>query len=138
MKFKIIYEDRTGKKYEDEQVFEFPNSSEDKFQGSAIRKAVLLTRYINFMKVFVMDIASHKTSPTVNTINGIPVPGSFEDSKQHTLGKLSPEYHALFDKFVAYFSSEADVLGDPTLINELELIQKIKKLDKKKNRGKTL
>jgi len=125
------YKDRTGRSYGDVYDFQFPSSQEELFQGSAVRKAVLLTRYVNFMKNFIRDSLNQPGVSPVPVImdekNGIPIPGepSKETSKCAKIQPLSPAYKELFTKFITYFEKEADILQDKTLLQELALAQDI-------------
>jgi len=47
--------------------------------------------------------------------------------------KLTPEFNALFEKFYAYFTSEADKLGDGDLVKELDILNKIKNNSEKQS-----
>jgi len=131
IKFRTSYNDRDDNRYKEEEVFEFPKSdgTKDVFQGSAVRKAVLLTRYVNFMRYFALDVYQRKDSPTVNAVNGIPVPPIETNNYTHSpvIPKLSPERLEMINKFINYFSSEADALGDLDLTKELTILNKVLK-----------
>jgi len=124
------------KKYNDEQCFEFPQITDgETFQGSAVRKAVLITRYVNFMRNFVVDVLEKHETPTVNSKNGIALPPlNYNKSlKNGKMTKLTPEFNPLFEKFYAYFTSEADKLGDGDLVKELDILNKIKNNSEKQS-----
>jgi len=124
----------TEKKYNDEHSFEFPHKTDgDSFQGSAVRKAILLTRYINFMRNFVVDVLEKRDAPTVNSKNGILLPplNYVQSLNSGYIPALNPEFNALFEKFYSYFTAEADKLGDSDLIKELDILNKIKKNSEK-------
>jgi len=129
LKFCVTYDDRDGKKYIDERLFEFPKATGEFFEGSAVRKAVLLTRFVNFMKNYIVDVKEKRDTPTVNSKNGIILPplnyiNAHETAK---MPQLNPAFSDSFDRFIAYFNSEADKLGDHELLKELDILHKIKK-----------
>jgi hypothetical protein len=54
---RLSYEDSDGKKYTDNETIQFVEAKggEDIFQNTSVRKAILLVRYVNFMKHFLRD-----------------------------------------------------------------------------------
>jgi len=119
LKFKISYSDREGKKFEDYQDIRFPEYiGKDIYTGSAVRKTILLTRYVNIMKLCITDLENKAKKP-LYIYNGIPFP-EIKD-KCETLTTPIPYLDAII-KFKDYFTKEADSLSDITLLKELELI----------------
>jgi len=128
--FTITYTDRDGVNYEHKEAYEFPKhdiETGDYFQGSAARKGVLLVRYVNFMRNYIMDEMTGRTQePRINKSDGIPLPAlNFGITVPAKKLEMRPEYKELFNKFVVHFTSEADVLGDSTLLKELENADKM-------------
>jgi len=126
IKFKINYNDRDNNKYTTEQQFEFPKSdgTKDVFQGSAARKVILLTRYINFMKYLTLDF-HNKNPSTVIEVNGIPIPPIDNINTIAKVPDLSPTQIKQIETFIKYFLSEADALQDMQLSKELGLLNTI-------------
>lgn len=58
-----------------------PASSEEFYQNVSMRKAILLVRYVNFMKQFLHDMQENKTEPTVGS-GGIPIPAVEHKDKE--------------------------------------------------------
>jgi len=130
LKFCVTYDDRDGKKYIDERLFEFPKTTGEFFEGSAVRKAVLLTRFVNFMKNYIVDAQEKRDTPSVNKKkNGIILPPLNYINAYNTVAmpQLNPAFSESFDRFIAYFNIEADKLGDHELLKELDILHKIKK-----------
>jgi len=127
LKFKTTYCDREGKKYEDNQELNFPGLNDsDIYSGSAARKAIVLTRYVNFMKQFIIDHSS-KNNHQFDKL-GIPIPKVKEtnaSSYGSSMHPLDATYRSIAERFRDYFTKEADSLGDAKLLKELELINKI-------------
>jgi len=93
-----------------------------------VRKAVLLTRFINFMKSYLDDVKNKSSTPTVNEVNGIPIhliPILDDTNPRIKTTKLSEAQHDTFNKFIKYYSSEADSLGDIELQKELDVLLQI-------------
>jgi len=130
LKFKTSYSDRDGKRYEDYQEVDFPILGvNDIYTGSAVRKAILLVRYVNFMKQFIND-QKNNHKPQYDT-NGIPVPQLKESTVSDFGTSMKPiddTYRSFAERFRVYFTREADVLTDTTLLKELELLNKILEL----------
>lgn len=99
-------------------------------QGSAVRKAVLLTRYACLMKNYLIDAANSadKPKPTISAATGIRVPPVSTATKNYgrkTCKPLDDAYKAIFTKFIAHFEREAEELRDKALLKEVEVLQKV-------------
>jgi len=137
LKFKTTYCDREGKKFDDYQELDIPGFTDsDVYSGTAARKAILLTRYVNFMKQFIRDQKANTKHPYDKL--GIPIP-QVKDSKSSDYGspmkELEPAYLTVVEKFREYFTKEADALSDAKLLNELELVNKIVDTPKKSTKN---
>jgi len=130
MNFLVTYTDKNGVAYEHKETFEFPKhdvESADSFSGSAARKGVLLVRYVNFIKNFLLDeckpnSVDKRTSKQV----GISVPSLLEDqTKSGKKREIPNEYKELFNIFIKYFLIEADTLGDEGLMKLVENAEQI-------------
>jgi len=121
---KVRYKDRLGQQYKDSDVLKLQNHSEDYFQTISIRKAILLTRYVNFFKNYLTDVRNKKDhTPTMNSTVGIcapPVERIKTDQSVQQMRELTAEYRPLFDVFIDYFSREMTVIDDPQLERELQ------------------
>jgi Ca-activated chloride channel family protein len=132
LKFRTSYEDKHGKKFVESSEFNMPTEkTEDKdhFENVSARKAVLLVRYVNFMKHFLRAAAAREQSDkevvSISTDVGIPVPdllpkGSSQSSKQTVRKKLDPSWHDLFKKFIDHFEQEMEIIQDNQLDRELQ------------------
>jgi len=124
IKFTTSYDDRSGKPYSFSEPFEMKDGSEEYFETSSIRKAILLVRYVNFFKHFLRDSENNQKSPSINTTTGITIPALL--SKQNRSNRnvkrlpLGEEWKLLFQKFLHYFEEEIRATGDTTLEKELK------------------
>jgi len=128
--FTVEYETREGKKVKEAEQFVFgeePKDATDFFQNSAIQKAVLLTRYVSFMKHFLEDEYKNQDNryiPTIDINIGI-IPPAISPTKMQSssaptsMRPLNKQYKELFTKFISHFEKESEVLDDPRLADEL-------------------
>lgn len=135
LKLKVSYEDRNGKQLSSEKEVEFKEKEADFFENKGIRKGILLSRYASLIKNWINDERkSHSRNipvmPSVNEEDGIIVPdepilGKWE--RQSIQLKVSEGYGELFKEFKEYFEQEMEEIGDDTLKQELEILDKLSK-----------
>jgi Ca-activated chloride channel family protein len=136
LKLKVSYENRAGNTTVSESVVTLPNKTSDYFENNGIRKGVLLARYADLLKNWMIDERGVTNEPKtvvitiVNDVNGIPVPMDIN----YTLNKwehqsvplsVSSEYKTLFSQFKTYFETEASAIGDNTLSQEATLLDSL-------------
>jgi len=138
IQFKLSYTDRFGTKYNETEVFEIPSSAssssssssssstEDYFQDSSIRKAILLTRFVTFMKHYLRDAANGKTEPIMKQ-QGLkpftpPIPGATPTHSESpgAMRALKDPYREVFTTFIAHFKKESAAVKDEALDRELQ------------------
>ena len=129
---KASYEDRNGNEDSSEATVELEDETPEYFKNSGIRKGVLLSRYADLLKNWMIDERehahiSHPWEPKVDDWVGIPVPpvtlGRWE--RQSLPLMVSGPYRELFQEFRKYFEQEKDTLQDDTLGQELEILDKL-------------
>eukprot|EP00026_Physarum_polycephalum_P001503 Phypoly_transcript_01505.p1 GENE.Phypoly_transcript_01505~~Phypoly_transcript_01505.p1 ORF type:complete len:1013 (+),score=195.00 Phypoly_transcript_01505:247-3285(+) len=145
LKCRLQFEDRNGDIHVDEQNVEVPSAAEPNFyQGEAGRKSVLLTRYVNISKHWILDetrryLASEKEdvcdangesidySPTITKETGITPPpiNQGATAKKRTPYYVDAHYSSLMSEFVAYYQSEIPEIGDSHLESYVLPLQKI-------------
>jgi len=143
MKLVIKYEGRDGKKYEDIDEFDpgdFSTSSVDKFQDSSVRKAVLLVRYVNFMKHLLNDARSNESQDiaivSMDGKTGIPPPQVKKTISQHSQLRLRPlnkESKVLVKQFADYYEREMEAINDKTLDKEMQQLTTLLQTGENKN-----
>lgn len=135
------YEDRNGNVDNDTVSITFEDKEPDFYQNSGIRKGILLSRYANLIKNW---IASEASKDPQNPIEILPMPIVITDETgiivpddyiylqllnkwehQSVPLKVSKEYKDLFTKFIPYFESEMESIGDETMSKELEILEKL-------------
>lgn len=90
-------------------------SPEELYTNTAVRKAILLTRFVNLMKWWIRDVMSVEYS--VNEHVGIPCPPvEYKKGETRNMPMMVPlEYRKIFATFAEYFTREMDALGDESL-----------------------
>merc|ERR1712129_557088 len=104
------YKDVDGKEYKLQNNVMFGGGEENMnlkkdeeyFDNSGIRKAILLVRYVQFLRVWVQYQKKHGDKHTV--------PGEFK---------------AIVKQFIVYFHVEMKAIGDDSLAKELKILNKL-------------
>ncbi|MBM4446294.1 MAG: VWA domain-containing protein [Chloroflexi bacterium] len=132
IRLSVSYEDRAGKEDDSTAKVYLDDERPEYFENSGIRKGILLARYADLMKDWLIDEREHAHwsrpwEPMVNPERGIVVPpsplGNWE--RQSLPLMVSREYRALFQEFSDYFADEMDEIGDTTLEQELDIIESL-------------
>jgi len=131
------YEDRYGNKDYSEAYIDLDEIPAESFENSGIRKGVLLARYADLLKNWTMDEREHVQysspwEPRVDDWVGIEVPppthlGQWE--RQSLPLVVSSPYREVFDEFRDYFKQEMNAIGDSSLKQELEILDKLRNYD---------
>ena len=132
LKLKVSYEDRTGDTDSNEAIIEITESAEY-FENNGIRKGMLLTRYATLIKNWINDerasyVKSEPIIPCVNQEVGIIDPCSIQLGqweRQSIPLQVSDAYEDLFKEFKTYFKEEMNAVGDDTLEQEIEIMEKL-------------
>lgn len=135
MQLKVSYTNRTGVADSDDAVVDLQQNEPDFYQNNGIRKAVLLTRYADLLKDWTLDERNaldrgEKVVPVVSLESGIVVPvilGEWE--RQSEPLQVSEPYRKLFAVFSSYFDDERIAIGDDTLQQEQDILDKLKGYD---------
>ncbi|MCT9094787.1 VWA domain-containing protein [Haloarchaeobius sp. HME9146] len=124
LRLRASWEDRTGKSGNTETTIQFPDGGPEQFANSGVRKAVLLTRYADLMKNWMVAERESGGDPPAE---GIEVPeyelGEWE--RQSDPLTVSTEYRQRFATFSDYFETEMTALGDDALQQELDVLRKL-------------
>jgi len=107
----LSYSDVEGKSFTSPTALQAAfGGDEERYSSNAIRKAIVLTRYVNAAKWWIIDTSEKGTTkPAVNAQEGIPLPPL---SKQCS-GPLqvSDHYKGIFRQLAAYMEQETDQLA---------------------------
>ncbi len=126
------YENRSGETSTSTATVDFGDTSPESFDNTGIHKGVLLSRYVNVMKNWIVDeredIADKPAvyDPYMTEDTGIMIPEPIDDTGTWERGsvdlQISEHYQDLFTIFRAYFAEQAEALNDETLDQEIELM----------------
>jgi len=132
IRLSVSYEDRAGKEDSSTAKIYLDDERPEYFDNSGIRKGILLARYADLMKDWIIDEREHAHwsrpwEPMVNPECGIVVPPSpLGDWERQSLPLMvSREYRSLFEEFSDYFADEMDEIGDSTLEQELDILESL-------------
>ena len=129
------YRDRAGQQDHDMVTVLLEDKEPDFYQNGGIRKGILLARYAELMRAWAYDerraladgtepATSHlygdETSPPGHTLEPL---GEWE--RQSIPLAVSGQYADAISQFGAYFQEEAGRIGDPGLLREVSLMQKL-------------
>jgi len=118
------WEDRTGVTDESTTTIEFPDTEPEQFANSGVRKAVLLSRYADLCKNWMI---AEREGDAPEGDSGITVPpeelGQWEQQSEPLT--VSEPYPSRLREFREYFRSEADRIGDDSLDQESEMLTTI-------------
>lgn len=132
LKLKVRYEDRSGVVSVSEKLVVLEEREADFFENNGIRKGILLVRYTNLIKNWINDeresiLEGSPVEPSVNAEDGIVICerelGEWE--RQSVPLHVSEDYRKLFETFRGYFVQEMEEIGDETLEQELEILDKL-------------
>ena len=129
---RVNYEDREGKSVSNESAITISESAEY-FDNTGVRKGVLLSRYANLMKNWIHDERAYYPNseimnPCITLQDGLIAPcptrlGQWE--RQSIALQVSDAYEKFIMDFQNYFEEEASIIGDPTLEQEVKLMEKL-------------
>ena len=91
--------------------------------SSSVRKAVVLTRYVNLMKHWIHDM--HGSTSSVHPMSGIPPylgPLYFSENPKNVIDE---HYKKIFLQFITYLTGELEILNDSSLVSHVTRIQQL-------------
>ena len=116
------WEDRTGESGRTSTRVTFPAGEPERFGSSAVRKAVLLSRYADLLRSWAIDERERDGEPRTAGVR-VPERDLGEWERQSTDLRVSSDYRERFDRFADHFESETAALGDDALSRELEILE---------------
>ena len=131
MRLSVSYEDRNGVKDSDQADVVMAGQEADFYQNSGIRKAVLLSRYADLLKDWIIDERTAadkgwKIVPSVTLTNGIVIPIELGEWERQSMPlTVTQPYPQLFRQFANYFASESKAIDDSTLDQEGKILKKL-------------
>lgn len=133
LKLSVSYKDRNNKEYSNSQTVKF-EEKEEYYENTGIRKAIVLTRYANTLKNWILYERSEDEKYIIEPIYGIMDCDLDYEEVYTILGEhertsvkltVSEAYKNIFTKIKEYISNENTYLKDDTLNQEIELLDKL-------------
>lgn len=134
IKLNVSYTDRNEKKYSNSQQVKFEDDNEF-YNNTGIRKAILLVRYVNSLKNWILYERSDKDEQFfINQKTGIIDCYYNEEMIYRILGEnertsvkltVSEEYKEIFKTVKSYLENEKNEVKDEDLKQEIELLQSL-------------
>ena len=131
IKVKVSYKDRNGNEYSDTQDVSFKNK-EEYYDNSGIRKAIVLTRYANTLKDWILYERSEDKKflilPTTGIIDGYEFDENYvfvilgEHERASVDLSVSNSYKEIFKDLKTYIEEENKVLQDDTFKQEYDAL----------------
>ena len=127
MTLRASWEERDGTSREATSTIEFPSGEGEQFANSGVRKAVLLSRYADLLKRWMVYERDRRAVP-VEEDSGIEPPdhdwlGRWEQTSDRLT--VTPPYPERIRTFREHFSNEIDAAGDDELTQELTMLDSI-------------
>ncbi len=136
----VSYKDKENKKHNSNQVVNFKDSKNEFYDNTGIRKGIVLTRYANLMKNWILYERSDSDNKFLITSDtGIVDCGYDDDFIGRILGEqerssvklsVSEEYEELFEKMRLYIQSEIDEVQDKKLEQEIDICKVLENYNK--------
>ncbi|MBQ9657969.1 MAG: VWA domain-containing protein [Clostridia bacterium] len=133
LKLDVSYKDRNGKEFSNSQTVEF-NNSEEYYENTGIRKAIVLTRYVNALKNWILFERTENEKFVIEPMDGIVDCVYTESEIYKILGehertsvslKVSANYKEIFKKLKQYILDENNFINDTSLNQEIEILDRL-------------
>ena len=133
IELKVSYKDRNGKDYNNMQTVNFEKNDEY-YDNIGIRKAIVLTRYANALKNWILYERTEDKKFIIVPNIGITDCIYTEDEIENLLGenertsvelKVSDEYKETFKKIKGYIERENENIKDENLNQEIKILNKL-------------
>ena len=141
----VSYKDKDGKVHQNKQKVSFDNRIEENYDNTGIRKAIVLSRYANLMKDWILYERMNQTEKNLDVIynenkNKLLVTSETgvidcpyidvedvrgllnQNERQSQALNVSKEYVYTLLKFKNYMKSEIKELGDNEMNQEIEIL----------------
>lgn len=134
IKLSVSYKDRNGKDYSNSQDVVYDKTNEEYYANTGIRKAIVLSRYANTLKNWILYERSEEPRFLIIPSQGIMDCDYSIDEINVMLGEqerrsvslsVSDEYKEVFKTMKSYINSEMEKVNDDTLSQEIEILDKL-------------
>ena len=142
LKLTVSFKDRNNKSYKDEQSVTFKETEEEYYDNTGIRKAIVLVRYVNVLKNWILYERSNNKDflilPVSGIIDGYKYDESFiilklgEHERTSVPLSVSKEYKEIFTDLKSYIEKENKELKDDTFDKEYKVLDLLVEYDSSK------
>lgn len=132
IELKISYKDTSYKEYNDSEKIEFKVQKDDYYDNLGIQKAIVLARYVNTIKNWIVYEKSNSSDFIITEETGIK---EYDDLHiKNILGEheresvklvVSENYKNIFKQVKNYIEEQNKILKDDNLLNEMEILNKL-------------
>ena len=132
LELEVCYKDRNWKEFKNSQIINFnKNKTEEFYDNLGIRKAIVLTRYVNVLKSWILYERTEDKIFLIEPIKGIVDFYYLEDKFKSKLGehermsvklKVSEDYKEILRKIKEYIIKENNEIKDDVLNKEIEIL----------------
>lgn len=130
VKLTVSYTDRNGTSYENHQTIEVAGG-EERYDNTGIRKAIVLTRYVNTLKNWILYERTEEDRFLIIPLIGICDCDYTQEEIVVILGEwerksveltVSEEYKAIFSALKTYIKEQNNHMKDKTFDKEIEVL----------------
>ena len=134
LKLTVSYKDRNGEEHSNSGEINFQDTNEEYYENTGIRKAILLTRYVNTLKNWILYERGEEPRFMILPVTGIMDCEFTPEEIYIMLGEherasvelsVSNEYKDVFENLKAYIKLENEEIQDDTLEKEIEILEKL-------------
>ena len=132
---KVSYRDSKNEYHQNEQNITFIENDKEFYDNTGIRKAIVLTRYVNILKDWILYERANKNKQyLIDDTSGILEYNYTENDIYSVLGEherasvnltVSEEYKEILEEFKTHFESEIKEIKDNSLKQEIKVIDKL-------------
>ena len=130
----ISYKDSKEQEHSNKEEVQFKQSTNDYYDNTGIQKAIVLARYVNTLKNWIIYENSNNQEFIINENTGIVECDYDKDYIENVLGiherkstklTVSDSYKGIFKVLKTYIENENKTLKDKTLENEIDILDKL-------------
>lgn len=132
IELKVSYKDTSYKEYNDSENIEFKVQKDDYYDNSGIQKAVVLARYVNTIKNWIVYEKSNNNDFIITQETGIKECDDIyikrtlgEHERESVKLVVSDNYKNVFKQVKDYIEDQNKILKDDNLLNEIEILNKL-------------
>ncbi len=134
IKLEVSYKDRNEKEFNNSQEITYEANDTEMYENTGIRKAIVLTRYINTIKNWILYERSEDNRFLIEPKIGIidcdytnqevyEILGENERTSQKLT--VSEQYKNIFKQIKNYINEQNKILNDDNFDNEIEILDKL-------------